>query len=368
MARIRFTNTPLTKTADFDLSINPERWTDEIFKFIYKRHPYLTGVLGGDIDWSIDPIDETEGNATGAVTALVGAHPIQIPIIVRNGRLKDIDIYVTPEGEMDYLSEKVLMGADEFETVDLGQKVDPMTLQQGVTSLGGPMGNSQSRVLSKVASYGNFSQDVKRMAAHSDDERLSESWARIAAMSPEGRPFDALYMRDLGGHYKVAAYRRGYQIDRFDVSMADAFSAIGGDLADLARAARGTAVVVAGRPLSKTAEAFAGHHSSLETPAVGSGISIKLADGTTKTGKVLSRGSLRSDEVGSGVVWIDGDGCYLLDVQAHNSQSGTAPSLTGTDIRAASTPWWWTASSARSPPTRAPRGTCLASGTTRSTT
>lgn len=326
MARIRF-STPLVKTADYDLPINTDRWTDEIFRMIYKKHPYLTEVLGGDIDWSVDPIDESEGNATGAITALVGGYPIQIPIIVRNGKLKDIDIYISPEGEMDYLSEKVLLQGDTFESVELGQKVNPMLTDRGPLNLGGPGLRSGSRILSKVASYGNFAEDVKRMARHSDDSRLNASWDRISNVVPASRPFDALCVQDMGGHFKVAAYRRGYQIDRFDMTRAEAFGSIDSDVANLARRARGAAVVVPGRTLQKEAVAFAGSSSSKECPAPGSGMSVRTASGEAMSGQVFKRGVLEGDPMGQEVIWIGEGGKYCADVRAHHASGGSAPSL-----------------------------------------
>jgi len=101
------------------------KWKDKIYKRLLRMHPYLTEKVQGDIDWSVEPVDQSSGDAIGIITAKAGAQPIRIPVIVRDNKLKPIDMYLRPDGEMDVLDESVIMENPVPQSASIGRKINP---------------------------------------------------------------------------------------------------------------------------------------------------------------------------------------------------------------------------------------------------
>jgi hypothetical protein len=323
----------LRKVADVKLPNNPDMWTDAVYEHISKMHPYLASYLSGDVDWSVDPVDEQEGSATGTVTALIGDRPIQIPIIIRDGRLKEVDLFLNSEGEMDLLDRNIVLDQGSYQTVDVGQTI---RYEDGLQSAQG-MGNSY---FSKVSSYGNFGRDVTRMRAHveSDYPELKESWDRIAKLAGVDRPFDTLSVENSSGQYKVAAFRGGYKLDQFGVSKHAAFSDPNSQIAALARRTRKGDEVISSRPLTKTAQAFtSAFEKTASSFSVGASACVPSDSGNgieKVKGKVYRVATLQNIEGNDTILmFIGSDNRYSspLPECAESASGGSAPKTVTVD-------------------------------------
>jgi hypothetical protein len=303
------------KTADIQLPSNPELWLDEIYGHISKMHPYLMSYLQGDIDWSVDPIDESEGNATGTVTALLGEMPIQIPIVVRNLRLKPVDIYLSPSGEMDYLNRDVVLKHDMYRTVDVGQRISPHDAYISNRHIGGLLSNKLASMMEKVADYDNFHADVKRVEGHvtKDYPELGDSFRRLAAYGQADRFYDTISVTSLEGAYKLAAFRKGYRVENLHLHRGQAFLDPQNKLAAMARQSRDGGAVAANRSLDKQAAILT--RSGLTSFSEGDALAIHCSSGEIP-GRLYRLGSLDDTQGDPAfLAFIGEDGEHLYPVQ-----------------------------------------------------
>lgn len=239
------------KTAGLNLPSDSSQWRDKIYKRLFRMHPYLEGKVQGDIDWSVEPINEEEGNGVGLVTALVGKQPVRIPVVVRDFELKPVDLYVNSEGDLDVLNENIVMKNPVHQTVDVGQKV---RRHSGIDQIHN--GLDDRSLLSKVSSYQGFKEDCERMERHvvEDFPKLAESFKRIKKKAevdqePEWQTISVRHekrpVRDDAFH--VTTFHQGQKVASITATQQEIFDEPDSLGADLARKAKGRGGAVASR-------------------------------------------------------------------------------------------------------------------------
>ena len=317
----------LVKTAATDLSPNPDRWTDEIYQHISRMHPYIMGHLQGDVDWAIEPINEVEGSAAGHVTALIGETPLQIPIVVRDFELKPVDVFLTPQGDMDVLDKEVIL---RF-AADPGLQVGNRIPRHDVLDTG--MGVSGS-MMGKIASYARFSDDFKRVRGHIQEDypQLATSFERLAKLASNHRSanFDTLVIEDLGAHFKVAAFDGGHMVQQGHVTRSQAFANLDSKIAHYARKADGAHEIVVERPLDKQALFASGPAKDMRSELKAGDYATVFAGGTERTGKLFYGSRSTINAAGSGdkaehLVFLADDGDYMVPLQGEVTK-GSKPS------------------------------------------
>lgn len=303
------------KTANRKLPSDPSMWTDAIYEQISREHPYVSSHLQGDIDWSKEPIDEDEGNGAGEVIALVGSTPIRIPVVVREFELKPLDLYVRPDGELDYLDSSIILDHFDAETVQVGDRVDPyFDPDQDWAYTNSFMG--------KIGSYDRFSEDAHRMLGYVREEypSLSESCDRIlekSAASPP-KPYDTLAMRKGVGGYHATLFKQGHVIDRVFIDRKTAFANPKSRIAKLARKASSDPAIDTLRTLDKEATISQSTSAIVGTPpqSFESGDSAILVteSGEEVEGVVFSRSFLTNPVCGDNAkrMFIADDGAYTV--------------------------------------------------------
>ena len=302
---------PLRKTASTELPSDPGQWRDEIYGRIVKMHPYLAGKLQGDIDWSIEPINEVEGNGIGHVTALVGHTPIQIPIVVREHSLSNIDIYLTPKGDMNALDRDVVLDHASPSTLQVGDRI-PRFSELGT-------GGGLDGLMGKIASYARFPADLKRARQHVTAEypQLSASFDRLAkqAAAVQGPPYDALAVEVLGQTVKIAAFERGQVVQRGHISKGQALQDMTSKVAQIVHQAQtgSGADILVERKLDKEAVFYSG---AAQTISLAAGQHIQVLSGNQiHVGRLFLKASLNGPAAAgtrpSDYVMITPDGGYL---------------------------------------------------------
>lgn len=311
------------KTAGVKLSLDPSLWRDKIFTHISKVHPYIAGNLGGDIDWSVDPIESSSGDATGTMIALIGETPIQIPIIVRNFELKNPDIYLTPDGDMDVLDKEVVLRYNSFNLVDVGQKIGP----QDEYRSNKPHGS----LLSKVA-HATIKDEINRVGSSvvESNPGTAPIWERMlkrAALNPPSS--DAIVLSENYGSYKLAAFSNGRKVKDLFISRETAFSDPSSKLAHMAREARetGTAVIMGSGEHKLAEERSYTSGFDLEKLRAYEGAIITKEDGNEVKGILIPIDSLEglsreSPKTSESLAFIGDEGSYLFPLQGNVRPSG----------------------------------------------
>ena len=335
----------LKKTASTEMPSDPAKWRDEIYRHIVKMHPYLAGTLQGDIDWSIEPINEVEGSGVGHVTAFIGQTPIQIPVIVREHELAGVDIYLTPKGDMNALDKDVMLTHAADTTFQLGDRI-PRFAENGTGGAG------MSEMVGKIASYARFPADLKRVRAHvtADYPKLAASFDRLAKTAGLVRPapYDTLAVEVLGNTVKIAAFDRGQIVERGHVSTSQAMADLNSKIAHIVRRASqgaGSEIVVE-RSVDKQATFFTGIQEKLDLKA-GNYLEV-FAGGCHQTGRLFLKSSLKGGlSLGkrpSEFAMITPSGGYLDgisgEVRAGSAPEGAAEAYAGRDLEELSDGEW----------------------------
>lgn len=81
------------KKANYQLSIDPAMWVDEIFQYIVRQYPFLAEYLPGDIDWQHGKVDIPKGVAVGEILLRSGENIVTIPVVVKETELSPIDVF-----------------------------------------------------------------------------------------------------------------------------------------------------------------------------------------------------------------------------------------------------------------------------------
>lgn len=81
------------KKANYQLSIDPSMWVDEIFQYIVRQYPFLAEYLPGDIDWQHGKVDIPKGVAVGEILLRSGENIVTIPVVVKETELSPIDVF-----------------------------------------------------------------------------------------------------------------------------------------------------------------------------------------------------------------------------------------------------------------------------------
>ncbi len=325
------------KTAGLNLPNNTEQWKDRIYKRLLRMHPYLDGKLQGGIDWSVEPINEEEGDGVGLVTAIVGDQPIRIPILVRDFELKPIDLYVRPDGDLDVLGKDIVMKNPVHQTVDVGQKIRP---HSGLDRLYNAHGIDRGGMLSKVSSYDGFREDCERMKRHiaEDFPKLAGSFDRIKeAANDHNSEWDTISVRHenrpvRGDQFHVSTFRQGEKVSSTVASHDEMFENPNSMGAKLARKAKSDGdVMAARRDLDKEAvvidQSGAGKIVNFEP---GDGATVPTEDGDVD-GRVYDTVRLHSayhDKGPVGGVFIGENSKYMYPVSEPAESSSGADPLT----------------------------------------
>ncbi|MCS4157697.1 hypothetical protein [Salinibacter ruber] len=312
------------KQAGMRLSNDPSKWTDEIMKRVLRMHPYLADRLQGDIDWSVEPVDDTSGDAVGIMTARVGDQPIRIPIVVRDFELKPVDLYLRPDGKMDLLDESVGMQHPERGEVQVGRDVRP---HAGQPMYGGGTAIKSDGMIQKVSSTSSFSEDCERMKAHvtEDFPALAESFDRIQkrASGQPGRTWDTMVVEHEesplhGDRFKLAGFSQGERTVDVTASRHEMFEDPESSLAKWAREAMESGTTIRSkRDLDKKAMVI-DRSDGGEINRFEPGDRVRLGDGGP-VGTAYRLVRLRSpypDGMAAGHVFLGDEGGYMQPITA----------------------------------------------------
>ena len=135
-----------TSDVGYDLSVelgdDPDEWIPEILVHVLTKHPYLADSLASP---EFEVLDETAQSARGSIIARTGEAVIQIPIIVNEGRLCPVDVFLY-QGKPYPLTERRI--STVFFSPEMGEALvapsarmtsrrDEGGLDEGVRELGG---------------------------------------------------------------------------------------------------------------------------------------------------------------------------------------------------------------------------------------
>lgn len=303
---------------------DPSRWVDKIYEHIAQTHPYLTDHLQGGIDWSAKPIDEDKGDGTGHITALIGDQPIRIPVIVRDFKLKPVDLYINEEGEKDLIDKEIASRRFDPKHVQVGNSIDP-TLQYDREGL-------YNDWMGKVGSYNRFSEDCERILPDLAEEYPGmksgiEMIQKTAEKQKDPSEHDAIVFRKMGSGFRVTPFSAGEKVASHTVRRNKAYDNPDSMLAKAARRVdeKGSAILV-NRELDKVAltagdqGATVGDHPDEMKP--GDTAEMLLENGEKAKGVMMPRVSLGDS------MTEDGNLQMIFVAQGHEEEGAysTSPS------------------------------------------
>lgn len=326
-------NANISKRADLRLPNDVGKWKDKIYKRLLRMHPYLSERLQGGIDWSVEPVDKSEGSAIGIVTARAGDQPIRIPIVVRDFELKPVDMYLTPEGDMDVLDESVVMENPVPQSADVGRKINPHNGRRLYNGGGGIRG----QMLSKLSSYSRYREDCDRMQKHVTEKHpeLNESFERLkkeGEKASQNPSWDTMAVRHedsvlQGEHFKLAGFKGGHQVVDSVADRHEMFDDPDSALAKVAREAiESGEVVISRRTLDKSAFVVDATTTGVRQFSAGERVEVPTEEGTT-TGTAYKMVRLRRpypDGDAAGYALIGDDGTYMHPISGPATESSSS--------------------------------------------
>ena len=241
-----------------DLGDDPDFWIDEILNYVASEHAYLARALAAPV---FEHFDEDKRDAIGHIVARSDGTVLQLPIIIKDGKLFPVDVYIH-KGKAHPLTEaRVLRVFFTPEVADAVADGEDTVSRRETDGVGGRVDNLQDWMGWKQAMPAGADESIGEMGEYLDQhpevlKKLAKDCPellmgafeeRLVPAGEQAKVAAAQIERTGPGRYKVAVWKPGQAVEVQDMAGATVLEFLKGasvDLAVLEQADEGKTVTV----------------------------------------------------------------------------------------------------------------------------